>query len=227
MTDINPVRNSNTTLQSSTLQSSNTPLNKNYSFQSLRTVKGSVVLDNNIIGDSNINTPLINQYDNSPLSLYPDDIITGISVYNGNVSFLYPNRYTKTLFGNKFPVPFINGGNLTLAVTPEPVYNNISQSWIPNTNNITELCSLNLRNLSVFDSSGYLSTPISYNTAPLYKNTIGSINNNSTSSYSGNCRWVTCIFTNLTSPILPNFPNQILKNVRVNVTLTVFNLKAL
>ena len=227
MIDINPLRNSNTTLQSSTFQGSNTNLNKNYSCQSLRTIKGSVILDNNIIGNSNINTSLINEYDNSPISLYPDDIITCISIYNGNTSFLYPNKYTKTLFGNKFPIPFINGGNLTLAVTPEPVYNNSSQNWIPNTNNITELCSLNLRSLSVFDSSGYLSTPISYNTIPLYKNSIGSINNNSTSSYSGNSRWITCMFTNLTSPILPNFPNQILKNVRVNVTLVVFNLNLL
>jgi len=225
---VNPTRNSNTTLQSSTLQSSNTTLNKNYSFPALRTVKGSVVLDN-YNGNSNISTPLINEYDGSPISFYPTDIITSISIYNGNTSFVYPNTYTQTFFGYKFPIPFVNGGNLQLAITPEPVYNNMTQSWIPNTTNITQLCSLSLNDLTIYGSSGYsygISTPVSYNTRPSYYSAIGSINNNSVSSYSGNCRWLTCIFTNMTNPIVPNFTNQMLKTVSINVTLTVFNISS-
>jgi hypothetical protein len=224
---VNITRNSNTTLQGSTLQSSNTTLNKNYNFQSLRTVKGISILPN-ANGSSSINTSLINEYDWSPISLYPGDIIMSISIYNGNTSFKYPNSYTQTLFGNKFPIPFINGGNLKLAITPEPVYNNISQLWIPDTSNIRELCNMDLYNLAVYGSSGYsdgINTPVSYNTSPSYKSSIGSINNYSSSSYSGNCRWLTCMFTGLTSPIIPNFNfrNQVLDYVRVNVTLVILN----
>jgi hypothetical protein len=225
---VNPTRNSNTTLQSSSLQSSNTTLNKNYSFPSLRTVKGNVVL-NNYNANRNITTPLINEYDGSPISFYPTDIITSISIYNGNTSFVYPNTYTQTFFGYKFPIPFVNGGDLQLAITPEPVYNNMTQSWIPNTTSITQLCSLSLNDLTRYGSSGYssgISTPISYNTRPSYNSTIGSINNDSVSSYSGNSRWLTCIFTNMTNPIVPNFTNQVLKTVSINVTLTVINVSS-
>ena len=207
MTDvqiINPTRNCNTTLQSSTLQSSNTTLNKNYSFQSLRTVKGNAVLDN-YNGNSSIDCPLTNEYDGSPICLYPGDIITSISVYNGNVSFLYPNTYSWSLYGNKYPIPFLRFGDLSLAITPEPQYNYISQTWISNMSNVTNLFSnLNLFNLSVhggFNNTIY--TPVSYNTRPLYNSTIGSINNNSTSSYSGNCRWLTCMFRGMSTPIIP------------------------
>ena len=217
---INPTRNSNTLLQTSTLQS-NRALSKNYSFQSLRTVKGTAVLSNTN-GNSEINIPLTNEYDGSPIQLYAGDIIMSISIYNGNEAFSYPNVYTQTLYKNKYPIPFLNGGYLTLSVTPPPTYNYRTKTWIPDVSSVSDLCSLYLYSLSSFSSNG-TTAPLSYNTSPLYNSTIGSIGNNSLTSYNGNSRWLTCRFQYMSSPIIQSFTGQILSTVSVNVSLLILN----
>lgn len=220
MTDINAHRNSNTFLQTSTLQSNST-LAKNYSFQSIRTVKGRAVLSNTD-GNSSIDLPLTNEYDGSPIQLYPGDIIMSISIYNGNEAFTYPNVYTQTLYKNKYPIPFLNGGYLTLSITPPPTYNYITKSWIPDTSTYTDLCSLYLYSLSSFSSNG-TTAPVSYNTVPLYNSAIGSIGNNSLTSYSGASRWLTCRFQYMSNPIIQPFTQQTLLSVAINVTLLILN----
>jgi hypothetical protein len=223
MTDayiINPSRNSNTFLQTSTLQTNGT-LSKNYSFQTIRTVKGRAVLLNTD-GNSNINVPLINEYDGSPIQLYPGDIIMSISIYNGNEPFSYPNIYTQTLYKNKYPIPFLNGGYFTLSVTPPPTYNYQSKNWIPDTSTSTDLCSLYLYSLSSFSTNG-VTAPLSYNTRPLYNSAVGSITNNSLTSYNGSSRWLTCKFQYMSTPIIQSFTQQTLSSVSINVTLLILN----
>lgn len=217
---INPSRSSNTLLQTSTLQSNNT-LAKNYSFQTIRTVKGRAVLSNNN-GNSEINIPLTNEYDGSPIELYPGDIIMSISIYNGNEAFTYPNVYTQTLYKNKYPIPFLNGGYLTLSVTPPPTYNYQSKSWIPDISTTTDLCSLYLYSLSSYSTNG-TTAPLSYNTSPLYNSAIGSISNNSLTSYTGASRWLTCRFQYMSSPIIQSFTQQTLSSIAINVTLLILN----
>ena len=109
MTDvqiINPTRNCNTTLQSSTLQSSNTTLNKNYSFQSLRTVKGNIIANCIETGGTGVFT-VMNMYDGTPIKLNYGDIVLGIVI--SNASFQQPVSEATEFFN--------------------PTYNNYAQPW--------------------------------------------------------------------------------------------------
>jgi hypothetical protein len=116
---------------------------------------------------------------------------------------------------------------MILSITPEPTFNNISQTWIPDTTSCTDLFieMLLLANLSIRSRLGNLPVyiPLSFNSTPLYSSAIGSINNNSYTSYTGKCRWLTCRFNRLTNPIIVSVPNQTLSTVSVNITLVILN----
>lgn len=148
---INPSRNCNTFLQTSTLQSTSTTLNKSYSFQSLRTVKGNIIAN----GDGNFT--VLNMYDGSPLKLNVGDIILRIVI--SNATYAQPVSQSTPYFDttyNNYTQPWNYDGNssyvpqMTFLLTKIPTYNPgvstpalsqvntelnnplVSYSWTPN-----------------------------------------------------------------------------------------------
>jgi hypothetical protein len=161
---VNPTRNSNTTLQISTLQSTNTILNKNYSFQSIRTIKGNIIANCISTGGNGIFT-VLNMYDGTPIRLNYGDIVLRIVISNASnqqplseaTEFFNPsyNNYTQpwNFDGNPAHTP-----KITFLLTQQPTYHpgvntpkisgvfyepnvndynipkSISYSWTPNMN---------------------------------------------------------------------------------------------
>jgi hypothetical protein len=77
----NPQRNANTSVQASTLMGGN--LAQVFDIQALRTIKGRVVA---LGSGAAANSVVINEYDGSPVTLYPGDIVVSLSVSNGNAT---------------------------------------------------------------------------------------------------------------------------------------------
>jgi hypothetical protein len=126
---VNPIRNSNTTLQSSTLQSSNTSLNKNYSFQSLRTVKGNIIANCIDTAGNGVFT-VLNMYDGTPIKLNYGDIVIGIVI--SNASNPQPDSAATEFFNptyNNYAQPWAFNGyepqtpKMTFLLTQQPIYN--------------------------------------------------------------------------------------------------------
>ena len=121
----NNQRNSNTSVQASTLQSTSN-LHNQLSLQSFRTVQGYVYFPN-----SSGTGVVVNQYDLSPVSFNSGDIVLAMSVSNGSPA--YP--------GSNLPTPFISTGqtgpSIEFWISKEPSYNN-SAGWIAG-NNSTQL----------------------------------------------------------------------------------------
>ena len=125
---VNPSRNSNTTLQSSTLQSTNTTLNKNYSFQSLRTVKANIIANTRETSGNGVFT-VMNMYDGTPIKLNYGDIVVGIVI--SNASFQQPVSAATEFFNptyNNYAQPFVFNGfppqtpQMTFLLTKKPIY---------------------------------------------------------------------------------------------------------
>lgn len=203
---INPSRNSNTFLQTSTLQSTSTTLSKTYSFQSLRTVKGNIIAN----GDGNFT--VLNMYDGSPLKLNVGDIILGIAI--SNATYAQPVTESTPYFDttyNNYTQPWNYDGNssyipqMTFLLTKSPTYNPgvstpalsqvntdvnkplISYSWTPNTTGIP----LPLNNPFNHTSTGplYSATypPNACNIPVTYQNAVGL----------GGYQWIVCNIVNL------------------------------
>lgn len=221
---INQQRNSNTILQNSTLQSTES-LNKIHSVQNLRTIKGTATLSNTN-GNSDVDVCVINDYDGSPIQLHPNDIVLTTVIYNGNIAFTSPNSFTGSLYRCKYSIPFQYPGSFRLCITPTPIYSDLHQMWIPDTSIFTNISSLTpLYALNVQGVNGVY-VPVGLSAPCLYQSAIGSINNNSQTSYNGNCRALTCRFTYMSTPILnlENYGiNQIVPTVSINITLLVLN----
>jgi len=207
MTDIHPTqivnttRNSNTTLQSSTLQSAKS-LSKSYSFQSLRTVKGNVIVDVNS-GESNFT--VLNMYDGSPLKLNFGDIILGIVI--SNATFAQSITEATEFFDptyNKYPQPWASSGSMIFYLCQLPTFNPgvktpglsnndayihpllISYSWTPNMkgNPIPLNISFDNSNTGPLYNANF--PPNSQNIPLVYENSVDS-----------NYQWITCNCTNL------------------------------
>lgn len=153
----NRQRNANTVLQNTTLESCNPELNKVFSTNSLRIVKGVA----NPTGGY-----LTNEYDNSIISLNSNDIVLAITIANGNVSGLYQGSDV-----DNFPEPFTSG-EIQLYLINE---DNTKSQVLSDTFDLTNL------------GAALPSPPIAGQIPVLWNQTIGSSNNSNTTCFSGNC----------------------------------------
>lgn len=231
----NPQRNSNTSLQSSTLQSANN-LRKIYNIQSIRTIKGVAYfpIDTTTFDQFSPITatvPVINEYDGSPVKFNPADVIISASIANGSQAFATNNN-------DEYPNPFIEGtiqfklsqiptfNNMTTGywnfpVGLPPYFNQISGNWVANTSGapqpIHEI--FTLTNLG----AALPSSPVAQNLQIIYNNSVGSVNNTTDSLYSGGYQWLNCSSNNMRN----TFDFGMYFNTRqvpaVNITLMVLN----
>jgi hypothetical protein len=200
----NPQRNSNTSLQSSTLQSANN-LSKIYSLQSIRTIKGVAYfpIDTTSFDQYSPITatvPVINEYDGSPIKFDPADVIISASIANGSQAYATNNN-------NGYPNPFIDGtiqfklsqapvfnsmttGYWSFPVGLPPYFNQISGNWVANTSGTPQP----IHNVFTLTNLGAAlpSSPVSQNLPIIYNNSVGSVNNTNSSLYSGGYQWLNC-----------------------------------
>jgi len=217
---VNKQHNSNTTLQASSLQSTKGPLNTMFNLQGLRTVRGRVDMFPNldIFFDTkaNILFPVINTYDGSPIKLNQGDIILSLTVSNGNK--VDTNNNIANTGGIYLPTgwPRQSSNVVTFCLGKKPSNAGISnyQEWIPKPSDFTQQFPItdifSTVNLIGFGNQNYPPSP--QNIALLYNNTIGAINNNNTTCYSGEYQWLNCYLN-----IGFYFPESL------NVTLLVLN----
>jgi hypothetical protein len=201
-------RNSNTILQATSLQSTKGPLNTMFNLQGLRTIK-AIVKFNNWISGSPItqNACVLNQYDGTPIKLHSTDIILLVILGNGNTCLKNSSSSTSTGYISTtaaylkyvFPIPF-EGGTVTLYLGKKPNYNPgfYITNWTPNMEGYP-------KNLGTLDLSTLQSAPYSFSApypASNYislssNNTVGSINNNNDTCYSGEYEWLSCQGNNI------------------------------
>jgi hypothetical protein len=225
---VNSQRNSNTSLQGSTLQSSKGPLNTMFNLQSLRTVKGRV----NLPLYTGLTTGLfcvLNEYDNSPIQLYNGDIVLSVVLSNGNPTYSgiedVPTALQSSYTTNSkrlYPINYQNGSNVTFCVGQSPTYN--YPNWTPNPNNLYQLTNtFNLYTLIAGTTIGQSWTQIpnvkcqSGTTTLVNNNTIGSLSNTNNTCYSGSSPWLYCLASN----ILIYSNTQLYPSI--NVTLIILN----
>jgi hypothetical protein len=197
---VNKQHNSNTTLQASSLQSTKGPLNTMFNLQGLRTVTGRVDIfpnfDNFFSEKSNILLPVINTYDGSPVKLNQADIILSLTVSSGNK----PDTNNNIMFtgGIYLPTgwPRQTSNGVTFCLGKEPSNSGVLnyQEWAPKPTNFTEQFPIS----NIFSTVGLIGVgdqnypPSPQNIRLLYNNTIGAINNNNTTCYSGEYQWLNC-----------------------------------
>jgi hypothetical protein len=232
----NPQRNSNTTLQSSTLQSANN-LSKIYSLQSIRTIKGVAYFPidttrfDQFYSPITATVPVINEYDGSPIKFDPADVIISASIANGSQAFATDNN-------NAYPNPFITGtiqfklsqiptfnsmttGYWNFPVGLPPYFNQISGNWVANTSGNPQP----IHNIFTLTNLGAAlpSSPVGQNLAVIYNNSVGSVNNTTESLYSGGYQWLNCSSDNMRNTFDFDTSFNTTQVPAVNITLMVLN----
>jgi hypothetical protein len=231
----NPQRNSNTTLQSSTLQSANN-LSKIYSLQSVRTIKGVAYfpIDTTTFDQSspiNATVPVINEYDGSPVKFDPSDVIISASIANGSQAYAtnnnngYPNPFVEGTIQFKLSqIPTFNSmttGYWNFPVGLPPYFNQISGNWTANTSGSPQP----IHNLFTLTNLGaeLPSSPVSQNLPVIYNNSVGSVNNTTESLYSGGYQWLNCSSNNMRNTYEFGRFFDTRQVPAVNITLMVLN----
>lgn len=231
----NPQRNSNTSLQSSTLQSANN-LSKIYSLQSVRTIKGIAYFpidttNFQIYDPITATVPVINEYDGSPIKFDAGDVIISASIANGSQAYATNNN-------NGYPNPFIDGtiqfklsqipifnsmttGYWSFPVGIPPYFNQISGNWIANTSGTPQPINtpFNLTSLG----AALPSSPVSQNLSIIYNNSVGSVNNTTDSLYSGGYQWLNCSSNNMRNTQEFGLFFTAKQVPAINITLMVLN----
>jgi hypothetical protein len=219
---VNSQRNSNTSLQSSTLQSSKGPLNTMFNLQSLRTVKGRVSL----IADGGYGYySVINLYDLSPVKFNNGDIIISLAVSNGSNTFNFVENAGADYPYQQWPQPLLYSTiQFYLGTAPTyipgityPTPNNssgtlIGAQWSPNPQSLNSANTLT----NTFNTAGlgnFFNPPTPLTIPILIKNCIGSVNNSNSSCYSGSYQWLNCYAGSGQSGVNPG----------INVTILVLN----
>ena len=193
MSDIyssNPRKNTNTSLQASTLESGGGLLHKVFDIQAVRTIKGRVIFPGSnpygfIYNWNTItqNATVVNEYDNSPVCFNPGDIVLSAVIANG--SYIDISMVTNPY---NYPSPFTNG-TVRLYYNESPTYNPRYKLWEPSSFIEPLTDSFDVTTLT---SSVDNITPISQPMSLLSNSAVGSINNESSNCYGGHYQWLSC-----------------------------------
>ena len=119
----NPQHTINTTVQASQLNGGN--LAQNFNLQTLRIVKGSAYVASTGVGGTGVSYVFINQEDQTPICLGPNDFIVAYAVANGNMA---ANTNAAQ------PIPLVTNGGSTGAlfdinIAGLPSFDNSNQVW--------------------------------------------------------------------------------------------------
>lgn len=224
---LNPQRNTNTTLQSSTLES-NSALHKVFDIQAVRTIKGRVFFPGSnpygfLYNWSGItqNAVVVNEYDKSPVYFNNGDIVLSVVAYNGNYKDIsgIPNPYN-------YPSPFTDG-TIQLYYSEIPTYNPRYQLWTPSPYIDPLTLPLDVTSFGSY-VQGAITTPISQSMSLATNSACGSSNNETSGCYGGQYQWLSCYGRNITCPYynagtdlsLSSFTPYV---VGVNFTILVIN----
>jgi hypothetical protein len=152
---VNPQRNANTVVQASTLESAGGTLQEMFDLQAFRTVKGRVSFPSYNGAALSSTNVVLNEYDGSPLSFNPGDVIVSATIANGSPAQIidinsqsYPNPFTGLLTDSgtvtASALTVTSTGNLLVTITSGDILS---------INN--KLCKVNVV------SSGTIGTPLS------------------------------------------------------------------
>jgi hypothetical protein len=200
----NNQRNSNTSVQASTLQSTSN-LHNQLSLQSFRTVQGYIYFPT-----SSGTGVVVNQYDLSPLSFDCGDIVVAMSVSNGSSS--YPN--------SQLPTPFTSGqqesSSVQFVISEHPIYNN-SVGWLAGTGSYNLSNSIDPTDLGDAPPSMSTNPPVSLRVT-LTSNAVNGIATQS-NTYPKS-QWLNCVYSNIVPSATDPMTNT---TMAINVTLLVIN----
>jgi hypothetical protein len=188
----NPQHTVNTTVQASQLNGGN--LAQNFNLQALRIVKGSAyVASSGATGATGVSYVFINQEDETPLCLGPNDFIVAYAVANGNMA-------ANTNPAN--PVPLVSAGAsgaalFDIKIAGLPNFNNSTQFWDAGTS-FSSILSSKLTSLQLNTNHGSLQQQL---LSPVGSNQW--VNSNTIYPYFTNLGVV-----NLTLVVLSGFPAQ-------------------
>jgi hypothetical protein len=225
---LNPQRNANTTLQSSTLESANS-LNKVFDIQAVRTIKGRVFFPGSSPygylyswrGGVTQNAVVVNEYDRSPVNFNPGDIVVSVVATNGNYKDIsgYPNPYN-------YPSPFTEG-TIQLYCTEEPTYSSRYKIWStsPYIDPLTLPMDVTKFGEYFIDR---VTTPVSQTMQLATNSACGSANNTSAGCYGGQYQWLSCYGRGIKCPYYSSGSAAALSTftpymVGINFTILVIN----